>query len=61
MRAAALAAAGLTSIMVGAVVLTAAAGPAAPVMPFVVGVLSAFISYKRWPRRADAILVQQAA
>jgi len=45
----ALAAAGLVIIMVGATVLTAAAGQIGPaVFPGVIGLLAAFIVYKRW-------------
>ena len=49
-----LAAAGLVLIMVGATVLTAAAGQIGPaVFPGVVGLLAAFVAYKRWlPGRA---------
>jgi len=44
-----LAAAGLTIIMVGATVLTAAAGQIGPALfPAVVGLLAAFVAYKRW-------------
>jgi DoxX-like family len=49
-----LAAAGLTIIMVGATILTAAAGQLGPALfPAVVGLLTAFVAYKRWqPGRA---------
>jgi DoxX-like protein len=43
-----LAAAGLVVIMIGAVVLSFPKGPAAWVMPLVVGVLAAFVAYGRW-------------
>src|SRR5215212_2643062 len=44
-----LAAAGLVIIMVGATVLTAAAGQIGPaVVPGVVGLLAGFVAYKRW-------------
>ena len=45
----ALAAAGLVIIMVGATALTVAAGQVGPAaVPCVVGLLAAFIAYKRW-------------
>ncbi|MET0389496.1 MAG: DoxX family protein [Polyangiales bacterium] len=44
-----LAAAGLTIIMVGAVVVTGISAPSNAVMPLVCGLLTAFIAYKRWP------------
>jgi DoxX-like family len=47
-----LAAAGLVIIMVGATALTAAAGQIGAVVPGVVGLLAAFVAYKRWPARA---------
>jgi hypothetical protein len=51
-----LAAAGLVIIMIGATVLTFAGdGAAAAVVPFVVGLLTAFVAYGRWrlaPHRA---------
>jgi DoxX-like family len=44
-----LAAAGLVIIMIGATVLTLAAGQVAPALiPLVVGLLSAFVAYGRW-------------
>jgi hypothetical protein len=44
-----LAAAGLVIIMAGATVLTAAAGQIGPaIFPGVVGLLAAFVAYKRW-------------
>jgi hypothetical protein len=44
-----LAAAGLTVIMIGAVVLTIAGdGVAAAIFPFVTGLLTAFVAYGRW-------------
>lgn len=44
-----LAAAGLVIIMIGAVALTVARGPApTAVVPFVVGVLAALVAYGRW-------------
>jgi hypothetical protein len=44
-----LAAAGLVIIMIGATVVTLAAGDvAAALMPLVVGVLAAFVAYGRW-------------
>jgi uncharacterized membrane protein YphA (DoxX/SURF4 family) len=44
-----LAAAGLVIVMIGAVVYSVAAGVgAAAVMPLVVGVLAAFVTYGRW-------------
>ena len=43
-----LAAAGLVVIMIGAVVLSFPKGPVAWVMPFVVGILAAFVAYGRW-------------
>jgi uncharacterized membrane protein YphA (DoxX/SURF4 family) len=43
-----LAAAGLVVIMIGAVVLSFPKGPAAWVMPLVVGILAAFVAYGRW-------------
>ena len=55
-----LAAAGLVIIMIGAVVTTLPAGVALAVMPFVTGLLLAFVAYGRWrlapipPRNADA-------
>lgn len=43
-----LAAAGLTVIMIGAVVSTIVTGPAAPaVVPLIVGILAAFVAYGR--------------
>ena len=43
-----LAAAGLTIIMIGAVVTTVVIGPAAPAMiPFVIGALAAFVAWGR--------------
>ena len=43
-----LAAAGLTIIMIGAVVITVLMGPAAPaVVPFLVGALAAFVAWGR--------------
>ena len=59
-----LAAAGLVIIMVGATALTAAAGPiGAAVFPGVVGLLAAFVAYKRWlPARGIQIVpARQAA
>jgi len=51
-----LAAAGLVIIMIGATVLSFAAdGMAAAVIPFVTGILAAFVAYGRWrlaPQRA---------
>ena len=45
----ALAGAGLTVIMIGAVVVSAMGGPlAAATVPFVVGVLAAFVGWGRW-------------
>lgn len=54
-----LAAAGLVIIMVGATVLTAAAGQIGPaVFPGVVGLLAAFVAYKRWrPGRAHGAVL----
>ena len=43
-----LAAAGLVIIMIGATVLTARVSVAGAVMPFVVGLLAAFVAYGRW-------------
>ena len=44
-----LAAAGLVIIMIGATVLTAASGSIAPALfPLVVGLLLAFVAYRRW-------------
>jgi uncharacterized membrane protein YphA (DoxX/SURF4 family) len=44
-----LAAAGLVIIMIGATVITLTTGDVAPaLMPFVVGLLSAFVAYGRW-------------
>jgi uncharacterized membrane protein YphA (DoxX/SURF4 family) len=44
-----LAAAGLVIIMVGATVLTLAGGSIAPALfPLVVGILAAFVAYRRW-------------
>lgn len=43
-----LAAAGLVIIMIGATVLTAKVSMAGAVMPLVVGLLAAFVSYGRW-------------
>lgn len=45
----ALAAAGLVIIMIGATVLTLASGPVTPaLLPFVTGLLAAFVAYGRW-------------
>ena len=44
-----LAALGLTIIMAGAVVLTGTKDPSMAVIPLVVGLLSAFIAWRRWP------------
>ncbi len=45
-----LAATGLVIIMIGATVLTLAGGDVAPALiPLVVGLLSAFVAYSRWP------------
>jgi len=53
-----LAAAGLVIIMIGATVLTLqTSAPAMALMPFVVGILSAFVAWGRWrlvPYRATA-------
>ena len=53
-----LAAAGLVIIMVGATVVTAMIGPVVmALLPFVVGVLAAFVAYGRWrvaPHRASS-------
>ena len=53
-----LAAAGLIIIMIGATVVTAMIGPVAmALLPFVVGVLAAFVAYGRWrmvPLRASS-------
>jgi DoxX-like family len=50
-----LAAAGLVIIMIGATVLTLAAGQVAPALiPLVVGLLSAFVAYGRWFRSTAA-------
>ena len=50
-----LAALGLVSIMIGATVLTLAGfvpgGVALALIPLVVGLLSAFVAYGRWPRQ----------
>jgi len=43
-----LAAAGLTVIMVGAVCVSAPLGLSAALIPLVVGLLSAFVAYRRW-------------
>jgi DoxX-like family len=43
------AAVGLTIIMLGAVVVSVGMDPAMAIMPFVVGLLTAFIAYRRWP------------
>ena len=44
-----LAAAGLTIIMIGAVVITLTTGPIAlALMPLVVGILAVFVAYGRW-------------
>ena len=43
-----LAAAGLVIIMIGATVLTARVSVAGAAMPFVVGLLAAFVAYGRW-------------
>ncbi len=43
-----LAAAGLVIIMVGAVALTIPMGVAMAALPFVTGVLAAFVAYARW-------------
>jgi uncharacterized membrane protein YphA (DoxX/SURF4 family) len=44
-----LAAAGLVIIMIGATVLTLASGPVTPaLLPFVTGLLAAFVAYGRW-------------
>jgi hypothetical protein len=49
----ALAAAGLVLIMIGAVVLTLAGGDvASALIPLGVGLLLAFVAYRRWPRPA---------
>jgi hypothetical protein len=51
-----LAAAGLVIIMIGAVVISLQLGVAAAVIPFVVGILAAFVAYGRWrvvPHRAS--------
>ncbi len=54
-----LAAAGLVIIMIGATVLTLAAGDVAPALiPLVVGLLSAFVAYGRWrlaPQRGSTV------
>ena len=48
-----LAASGLVIIMIGATVLTLAGGDAAPALvPLVVGLLSAFVAYRRWQSTA---------
>jgi len=51
-----LAAAGLVIVMIGATVYTLAAGMiGSAVLPFIVGILAAFVSYGRWqlrPQRA---------
>jgi uncharacterized membrane protein len=44
-----IAAVGLTIIMLGAVVVSVGMDPAMAIMPFVVGLLTAFIAYRRWP------------
>ena len=43
-----LAAAGLTIIMVGAVSVSLPLGVSAALVPFVTGVLTAFVAYRRW-------------
>ena len=44
-----LAAAGLVIVMIGAVVVSIQAGPAVTaILPFLTGVLAAFVSYARW-------------
>jgi hypothetical protein len=51
-----LAAAGLVIIMIGATVISLQLGVAMAVLPFVVGVLAAFVAYGRWrvaPYRAS--------
>jgi hypothetical protein len=51
-----LAAAGLVIIMIGATVISLQLGVAMAVLPFVVGVLAAFVAYGRWrvaPHRAS--------
>lgn len=57
-----LAAAGLAIIMVGATILTAAAGQIGPALfPAVVGVLAAYVAYKRWqPGRAGGDVLAPA-
>ena len=63
----ALAGAGLTIIMIGAVVVTAMSGPlAGATVPFVVGVLTAFVGWGRWrlapiPSSFAARTIHQAA
>ena len=50
-----LAAAALTVIMVGAVVVTIATGPtAAAAIPFVVGLLTSFVSHRHWRAARNA-------
>jgi uncharacterized membrane protein YphA (DoxX/SURF4 family) len=49
-----LAAAGLVIIMIGATGLTLAGGDVVPALiPLVVGLLSAFVAYGRWPQTKD--------
>jgi uncharacterized membrane protein YphA (DoxX/SURF4 family) len=43
-----LAAAGLVIIMIGATVITLSGGVAMALIPFVVGLLAAFVAYGRW-------------
>jgi hypothetical protein len=43
-----LAAAGLVIIMIGATALSLKMGPGAAVLPFVTGLLAAFVFYSRW-------------
>ena len=43
-----LAAAGLVVIMIGATVISLQLGAAMAVLPFIVGVLTAFVAYARW-------------
>jgi hypothetical protein len=55
----AVAAAGLVIIMIGATIITAAAGPASMALfPLVVGLLAAFVAYgrRRWPSPARAAI-----
>jgi uncharacterized membrane protein YphA (DoxX/SURF4 family) len=56
-----LAAAGLTIIMIGAVITSLATlGPSAAVLPFVVGVITAAVARARWPLSTPRVAVRPA-